>query len=119
VLAHIQVHQDMVSAVSWSLSGSRVMVGTTRGRVRFYELVGRKLEHVALVGLSYDCHGCCCCCSPTDSTDDDEDDDDDDDGSSARLSHAAEDIVDLCSELLGLCCCQLLLGASLATPPGL
>eukprot|EP00775_Hariotina_reticulata_P008700 gene8700-8881_t len=51
VLAHIQVHQDMVSAVSWSLTGSRVMVGTTRGRVRFYELVGRKLEHVALVDV--------------------------------------------------------------------
>jgi len=49
VIATVQLHQDMVTAVSFSLSGSRVMAGTMRGRVRFYDLADGKLEYVAQV----------------------------------------------------------------------
>jgi hypothetical protein len=50
VLATAQLHQDMVTAVGFSLNGSRVLAGTMRGRVRFYELADKKLEYVAQVG---------------------------------------------------------------------
>jgi hypothetical protein len=50
VIATVQLHQDMVTAVSFSLSGGRVMAGTMRGRVRFYDLADGKLEYVAQVG---------------------------------------------------------------------
>jgi WD40 repeat protein len=49
VLATAQLHQDMVTAVGFSLNGGRVLAGTMRGRVRFYELADRKLEYVAQV----------------------------------------------------------------------
>lgn len=49
VIATVQLHQDMVTAVSFSLSGGRVMAGTMRGRVRFYDLADGKLEYVAQV----------------------------------------------------------------------
>lgn len=49
VIATVQLHQDMVTAVSFSLNGSRVMAGTMRGRVRFYDLADGKLEYVAQV----------------------------------------------------------------------
>jgi hypothetical protein len=57
VVATVQLHQDMVTAVSFSLSGGRVMAGTMRGRVRFYDLTpGGKLEYVAQVrGLGCGC----------------------------------------------------------------
>jgi WD40 repeat protein len=51
VVATVALHQDMVTAVSFSLSGGRVMAGTMRGRVRFYELADGKLEYVAQVGV--------------------------------------------------------------------
>ncbi|WIA18171.1 hypothetical protein OEZ85_009646 [Tetradesmus obliquus] len=51
VLATAQLHQDMVTAVGFSLSGGRVLAGTMRGRVRFYELAERKLEYVAQVDV--------------------------------------------------------------------
>jgi hypothetical protein len=49
VIAMVQLHQDMVTAVAFSLTGSRVMAGTMRGRVRFYDLADGKLEYVAQV----------------------------------------------------------------------
>jgi WD40 repeat protein len=49
VIATVQLHQDMVTAVSFSLNGSRIMAGTMRGRVRFYDLAEGKLEYVAQV----------------------------------------------------------------------
>ena len=49
VIATAQLHQDMVTAVAFSLNGSRVMAGTMRGRVRFYDLADGKLEYVAQV----------------------------------------------------------------------
>ncbi|WIA38459.1 hypothetical protein OEZ86_001782 [Tetradesmus obliquus] len=64
VLATAQLHQDMVTAVGFSLSGGRVLAGTMRGRVRFYELAERKLEYVAQVRLKLhgysviSCMGC-------------------------------------------------------------
>ncbi|KAF8061942.1 SPAC3H5.08c [Scenedesmus sp. PABB004] len=51
VLATASLHQDMVTAVAFSLSGTRVLAGTMRGRVRFYELAARKLEYVAQVDV--------------------------------------------------------------------
>jgi hypothetical protein len=44
----------MVTAVSFSPGGSRVVAGTMRGKLRYYELGqgGRKLEYVAQVGAS-------------------------------------------------------------------
>ncbi|KAF6258796.1 WD40-repeat-containing domain protein [Scenedesmus sp. NREL 46B-D3] len=51
VLATVQLHQDMVTAVGFSLNGGRVLAGTMRGRVRFYELADRKLEYVAQVDV--------------------------------------------------------------------
>jgi hypothetical protein len=51
VLAAVALHQDMVTSVAFSLSGARVMAGTMRGRVRFYDLTADgKLEYVAQVG---------------------------------------------------------------------
>jgi WD40 repeat protein len=49
IIATVQLHQDMVTAVSFSLNGGRVMAGTMRGRVRFYDLADGKLEYVAQV----------------------------------------------------------------------
>jgi hypothetical protein len=51
VLAATQVHQDMVTAAAFSPGGSRVVAGTMRGKLRFYEIAagGRKLEYVAQV----------------------------------------------------------------------
>jgi WD40 repeat protein len=56
VLATAQLHQDMVTAVGFSLNGGRVLAGTMRGRVRFYELADEKLEYVAQVRLCAICH---------------------------------------------------------------
>ena len=48
VLSAAQVHQDMVTAAAFSPSGARVVAGTMRGRLRYYELLkgGRALEYV-------------------------------------------------------------------------
>lgn len=62
VLATAQLHQDMVTAAGFSLDGSRVLAGTMRGRVRFYELADKKLEYVTQVG------GCISCGDLQDST---------------------------------------------------
>lgn len=67
VIATVQLHQDMVTAVSFSLNGSRVMAGTMRGRVRFYDLADGKLEYVAQVGgwggrSWFSAVVCCACC---------------------------------------------------------
>ncbi|KIY91962.1 WD repeat-containing protein 44 [Monoraphidium neglectum] len=53
VLASGQLHQDMVTAVSFSPGGSRVVAGTMRGKLRYYELGqgGRKLEYAAQVDV--------------------------------------------------------------------
>lgn len=51
VLATAQLHQDMVTAVAFSLNGGRVMAGTMRGRCRFYDLADKKLEYVAQVSI--------------------------------------------------------------------
>lgn len=66
VLAASHLHQDMVTAVAFSPGGSRVVAGTMRGRLRFYELLqgGRKLEYVAQVRVPVVCvlcvQGCVC-----------------------------------------------------------
>lgn len=52
VLAAAQLHQDMVTAVEFSLDGSRVVAGTMRGKCKFYEHGDRKLEYVAQVNGS-------------------------------------------------------------------
>ncbi len=52
VLAASQLHQDMVTAVAFSPGGSRVVAGTMRGKLRYYEIGagGKKLEYVTQVG---------------------------------------------------------------------
>jgi WD40 repeat protein len=53
VLAVVQLHQDMVTALAFSCDGSRVVAGTMRGRCRFYDHTETRLEYVASVSVYF------------------------------------------------------------------